>query len=151
MFQIIQELEADNSRLAKEAILAREAAAGNTELFDGIRLALSPYTTFGVKKVPKHSGPDGQGLPWVAFLELAQYLATRQITGHEARDAIELALSASTEKQWNGWYRRILIKDMRAGFSETTVNKMVKQAKKPQYDIPLFECMLAYRWRPHDF
>ena len=68
MYNIIQELESDNSRLAKEAILEREATAGNKELFDGIRLALSPYTTFGVKKVPKHSGPDGQGLPWVAFL-----------------------------------------------------------------------------------
>ena len=146
--QIIQELEADNSRLAKEAILAREAEANNSELFDGIRLALSPYTTFGVKKVPKHSGPDGQGLPWVAFLELAHLLSSRQLTGNDAKDAIELALSASTGSQWNDWYRRILIKDLRCGVSEKTVNKVLKgTAIEP---IPVFECMLAHDGANHE-
>ena len=33
MYQIIQELEADNSRLAKEAIIEREAQANNVEFF----------------------------------------------------------------------------------------------------------------------
>ena len=148
MFQIIQELEADNSRLAKEAILAREAAAGNTELFDGVRLALSPYTTFGVKKVPKHSGPDGQGLPWVAFLELAHLLSTRQLTGNDAKDAIELALSASAGAQWNDWYRRILIKDLRCGVSEKTVNKVLKGTTIEP--VPVFECMLAHDGANHE-
>ena len=114
MFQIIQELEADNSRLAKEAIIEREK--DNVELLEGIHLALSPYITFGVKKVPSFSGPDGQGLPWEAFKELCELLATRQLTGDDARSAIELALSASTKAQWNDWYRRILIKDLRCFF-----------------------------------
>jgi hypothetical protein len=34
-WNVIQELEADNSRLAKEAIIAREAEAGNDEFFAG--------------------------------------------------------------------------------------------------------------------
>ena len=148
MYKIIQELEADNSRLAKEAILAREAGAGNTELFDGVRLALSPYITYGVKKVPKHSGPDGQGLPWVAFLELAHLLSTRQLTGNDAKDAIELALSASTGSQWNDWYRRILIKDLRCGVSEKTVNKVLKGTTIEP--VPVFECMLAHDGANHE-
>ena len=150
MYQIIQELEADNSRLAKEAIIEREAQANNIELFEGLRMCYDPMVTFGVKKVPSYSGPDGQGLPWVAFKELARALALRELTGHDARDAIELALSASTEQQWNGWYRRILIKDMRAGFSETTVNKMVAKAGHPEFEIPLFECMLAHDGAKHE-
>jgi DNA ligase-1 len=150
MHTIIKELESDNSRLAKEAIIEREALAGNTELFEGLRMCYDPMITFGVKKVPSFSGTDGQGLPWVAFKELVRALALRELTGHDARDAIELALSASTEAQWNGWYRRILIKDMRAGFSETTVNKMVKKAGKPEYAIPLFECMLAHDGANHE-
>ena len=150
MYQIIQELEADNSRLAKEAIIEREAQANNVELFEGLRMCYDPMVTFGVKKVPSYSGPDGQGLPWVAFKELARALALRELTGHDARDAIELALSASTEQQWNGWYRRILIKDMRAGFSETTVNKMVAKAGHPEFEIPLFECMLAHDGAKHE-
>jgi DNA ligase-1 len=142
MFQIIQELEADNSRLAKEAIIEREK--DNVELLEGIHLALSPYITFGVKKVPTFTGPDGQGLPWEAFKELCELLATRQLTGDDARSAIELALSASTKVQWNDWYRRILIKDLRCGVSEKTVNKVVKGA------VPVFECMLAHDGANHE-
>ena len=150
MDHIIRELEADNSRLYKEAIIRREAEADNTELFEGLRMCYDPMITFGVKKVPSFSGPDGQGLPWEAFKELARALALRELTGHDARDAIELALSASTESQWNGWYRRILIKDMRAGFSESTVNKQVKAVGKSEFSIPLFECMLAHDGANHE-
>lgn len=139
---IIAELEADNSRLAKEAIIQEHA--DNQELFEGFELALSPYITFGVKKVPTFKGPDGQGLPWVAFKELCELLRTRQLTGDDARTAIELALSASTEAQWNNWYRRILIKDLRCGVSEKTVNKIKKNA------VPVFECMLAHDGANHE-
>ena len=148
MYKIIQELEADASRLAKEAILKREAESGNTEFYAGVHLALNNYITFGVKKVPSFSGPDGQGLPWEAFAELAHLLYTRQLTGHDARDAIELALSASTKSQWNDWYRRILIKDLRCGISEKTVNKILKDAKLDT--IPVFECMLAHDGANHE-
>ena len=96
---VIRSLEEHPSRLNKEAII--EAEKDNIELLEGFQLALSPFITFGVKKVPSHSGPDGQGLPWVAFKELCELLRTRQLTGDDARTAIELALSASTGKQWN--------------------------------------------------
>jgi DNA ligase-1 len=149
-WKVIEELSNTNSRLEKEAIILREAEAGNDELFEGTRLALDNMITFGVKKVPSHGGPDGQGLPWIAFKELALGLSRRDFTGHAARDAIELALGASTKDQWNGWYRRILIKDMRAGFSETTVNKMVVKADRKDYTVPLFECMLAHDGAKHE-
>jgi DNA ligase-1 len=135
-------LEEHPSRLNKEAII--EAERDNIELLEGFQLALSPFITFGVKKVPSHSGPDGQGLPWVAFKELCELLRTRQLTGDDARSAIELALSASTQAQWNDWYRRILIKDLRCGVSEKTINKVVKNA------VPLFECMLAHDGANHE-
>ena len=139
---VIRSLEDHSSRLNKEAII--EAEKDNAELFEGFQLALSPFITFGVKKVPSFSGPDGQGLPWVAFKELCELLRTRQLTGDDARSAIELALSASTKNQWNDWYRRILIKDLRCGVSEKTINKIVKNA------VPLFECMLAHDGANHE-
>ena len=148
MHNIIKELEADNSRLAKEAIIEREANAGNIEFFAGVHLALNNYITFGVKKVPTHSGPDGQGLPYEAFKELAHLLYTRQLTGNDAKDAIELALGASTQDQWNYWYRRILIKDLRCGVSEKTVNKAVKGTSIEP--VPVFECMLAHDGANHE-
>ena len=139
---VIRSLEEHSSRLNKEAIL--EAQLDNTELWQGFELALSPYITFGVKKVPSLSGADGQGLPWEAFKELCKLLSTRQLTGDDARNAIELALSASTKHQWNDWYRRILIKDLRCGISEKTVNKIKKNA------VPVFECMLAHDGANHE-
>jgi len=146
---IIRILEDHPSRLNKEGIIDAEAKSDNTELFEGFRMALDNLYTFGVKKVPTHGGPDGQGLPWVAFKELAHLLYTRQLTGHDARDAIELALSASTQSQWNDWYRRILIKDLRCGVSEKTVNKVLKAYPniKP---VPVFECMLAHDGANHE-
>ena len=146
-YRVISSLEDHPSRLNKEAIL--EAEIDNVELFEGMRMALDNLYTFGVKKVPTHGGPDGQGLPWVAFKELAHLLYTRQLTGHDARDAIELALSASTQRQWNDWYRRILIKDLRCGVSEKTVNKVLKEFPniKP---VPVFECMLAHDGANHE-
>jgi DNA ligase-1 len=112
-------------------------------------MALDNLYTFGVKKVPTHGGPDGQGLPWAAFKELSHLLYTRELTGHDARDAIELALSASTQKQWNDWYRRILIKDLRCGVSEKTVNKVLKAYPNIK-SVPVFECMLAHDGANHE-
>ena len=141
-YRVISSLEDHPSRLNKEAIL--EAEIDNVELFEGMRMALDNLYTFGVKKVPTHGGPNGQGLPWEAFKELCHLLYTRQLTGHDARDAIELALSASTQRQWNDWYRRILIKDLRCGVSEKTINKVKKNA------VPVFECMLAHDGANHE-
>lgn len=139
---VIRSLEEHPSRLNKEAII--QAQIDNEELFEGFKLALSPYITFGVKKVPIFSGPDGQGLPWEAFRELCNLLSNRQLTGDDAKKAIELAMGASTKQQWNDWYRRILIKDLRCGISEKTINKIKKGS------VPVFECMLAHDGANHE-
>jgi DNA ligase 1 len=146
---VIRILETHNSRLNKEAIIEAQMSVGNDELFEGFRLALDPMITFGVKKVPTHGGPDGQGLPWTAFRKLADQLARRELTGHDAKDAIELCLSAATRSQWNDWYRRILIKDLRCGVSEKTVNKVVEKTR-PQYAVPVFSCQLAHDSANHE-
>jgi DNA ligase-1 len=147
---IIAKLEADNSRLAKEQIIADAMTEGLDEFFEGLRMATDKLYTFGVKQVPTKETSDGQGLPWVGFKQLAESLYRRQLTGHAARDAILLAMSVATKEQWNGFYRRILIKDMRAGFGESTINTVAKKLKMPQYSVPVFECMLAHDGAKHE-
>ena len=147
-WNVIQELEADNSRLVKEEIVKREAEAGNDEFFAGCRLALDAMTTFGVKQVDTKTG-DGRGLSWNAFKQLAEALATRQLTGHAAQTAVAHARMNATEAQWNNWYRRILIKDLRCGTSEKTVNKVVEKKYK-DYAIPVFSCQLAHDSANHE-
>lgn len=146
---VIHALETHPSRLNKEAIVLAEAQAGNDEFFEGVRLALDPMITFGVKKVPRHGGPDGQGLPWSAFRVLADSLAKRELTGDAARQAIELALSCATQAEWNDWYMRILTKDLRCGVSEKTINKVVEK-KYANYAIPVFSCQLAHDSANHE-
>lgn len=151
MFKIIDEISNNNSKLHKEAVLVREALAGNYELFAGLRMCYDPMITFGVKQVPEHMNPQsGQNLDWEEFYDLANKLELEELTGHAARDAIEAAMNKASVAQWNGWYRKILIKDMRAGFSETTINKAAKKAKKLNYSIPVFECQLAHDGANHE-
>jgi len=143
--KIIRALEADNSRLGKEAILQKSHEEGLPEFFDGLRMALDPLVTFGVKQVPERKDLlTGQGLTWNNFKVLADDLASRKLTGHNARDAIELAMGVATTEQWNDWYRRILIKDLRCGVSEKTVNKVVPGT------VPVFTCPLAHDSAKHE-
>ena len=111
--EVIERLEADNSKLAKQAILQEAMQEGLDEFFEGVRMALDPLVTFGVKKVPEADSEwDGQGLSWSNFKVLANQLINRELTGHAARDAIALTMSVATAEQWNGFYRRVLIKDL---------------------------------------
>ena len=142
-WDIIVELEADNSRLAKESILRREAINNNDLFFLGINLALNPFITFGVKKIPEKSNKDGAGLRWTTFKNITDRLANRALTGNAALLAISDLIDLATIDEWNNWYRRILIKDLRCGVSEKTINNVVKK-KYPNYNIPVFECQLAF-------
>ena len=144
---VIYKLEADNSRLAKEAIIQEAMEQGLDEFFEGVRMCLDPLVTFGVKQVPEAT-EEGQGLAWPVFKELARKLIDRSLTGHAARDAIILCKDTATIEQWNLFYRRILIKDLRCGVSEKTVNKIAK--KFPQYAIPTFTCPLAHDSANHE-
>jgi DNA ligase-1 len=148
-WNVIAELEADNSKLAKEAIVEREARSGNTEFFEGVRLAYDAMITFGIAKVPEKTDADGTGLAWNTFTQAVTGFIGRTVTGNAARDAVATLMATATKEQWNGWYRRILIKDMRAGFSETTVNKVCKKTN-PKFVIPVFECQLAHDSANHE-
>jgi DNA ligase-1 len=57
-------------------------------------------------------------------------------------------MDVATQGQWNDWYRRILIKDLRCGVSEKTVNKVLKG--KTIASVPVFECMLAHDGANHE-
>jgi DNA ligase-1 len=148
-YRVISSLEDHPSRLNKEAIILVQAEMGNREFFHGCQLALDPMITFGVKQVPEKTDEDSIGFSWDSFVVLAGRLRNRDLTGHDARDAIAEAIKVSTKSQWNGWYRRILIKDLRCGTSEKTINKVVEK-KYVQYAIPVFGCQLAHDSANHE-
>ena len=94
------------------------------------------------------SDSDGEGLKWDHFRTAAKLLIEREKTGHAARDLIIDLVSSSKKDQWNDWYRRILIKDLRCGVSEKTVNNVAKKMNL-KYRVPVFSCMLAHDGAKH--
>ena len=146
--EIIEKLELHPSRLDKEKIILEAMEKGLDDFFEGIRMALDPLVTFGVKMVPEKKDEKNQHYEWKDFKELANKLIKRDLTGHAARDAILLAMDSSTKTEWNSFYRRVLIKDLRCGVSEKTVNKVAK--KFPKYAIPIFSCPLAHDSANHE-
>jgi DNA ligase-1 len=148
-WEVISDLESDNSRLAKEDVVQREAVAGNNVFFEGCRLALDPMITFGLKQIPEKKDEDGPGLPWDGFNSVVQRLRDRKLTGNVARSAVDTLMNTATKSQWNNWYRRILIKDLRCGTSEKTINKVVEK-KWPEYSVPIFSCQLAHDSANHE-
>ena len=140
-WNIIQKLESDNSRLFKESVVADHIDDG---LFvTGLQYALDPLVTFGVQQVPEKKDPTGEGLSSEDFFKMADALIKRELTGHAARDAILVAMAKATQEEWNDWYRRILIKDLRCGVSVKTVNGVKKDT------VPVFGCMLAHDGAKH--
>jgi DNA ligase-1 len=150
---VISSLETHNLRTNKEQIIRAEAEAGNKEFFEGVRMALSPYITFGIKQVPEKTDNDPltseNGMNFESFALACTGFVSRQVTGNTARDMIHHMMLASTKAQWNGWYRRILIKDLRCGVSEKTINKVVEN-DYPDFAIPVFSCQLAHDSSNHE-
>ena len=63
---------------------------------------------------------------------------------NEMRDVIQDLCDRSNMEQWNDWYRRILIKDLRCGVTHKTINK------HSEMKVPVFECMLADDSKKHE-
>jgi DNA ligase-1 len=142
-WKIIQELESDNSRLKKEAIIRRESDAENVRFFNGVGAALDGFRTFGVQKVPV-AKKDGTGITQTEFDDVLRRLEDRTLTGNEMRDTIQDLCDRSNMEEWNDWYRRILIKDLRCGVTHKTINK------HSTMKVPVFECMLADDSKKHE-
>jgi DNA ligase-1 len=148
-YQVISDLEKHPSRLNKEQIIFEQAKEENSEFFEGCRLALDPMITFGLKQIPEKKDEDGAGLDWDSFSLIITGFVNRSLTGNLARDTVAKMMASATKAQWNGWYRRILIKDLRCGVSEKTVNKVVEKDYE-QYAIPVFSCQLAHDSANHE-
>ena len=142
----IRDLESSDSRLHKErviekALLASKLGSANAQCFlFNCYQAYNPYYTFHVKQVPESEGIEHAENPWPVFWGLLEGLRTRSFSGHRARDAILETMKQFDSVEWNNLCRRVLIKDLRCGISEKTLNKVLG---KTEWRIPVFSCQLA--------
>lgn len=142
----IRDLESSDSRLHKESVIEKAymaAQLGSSSaqcfLFNCYQ-AYNPYYVFGVRQVPETEGLEHRPNPWPKFWAMCEALRTRSLTGHAARDRILAVANEFDSEQWNSMCRRVLIKDLRCGISEKTLNKVLG---KTEWRIPVFTCQLA--------
>lgn len=105
--------------------------------------ALNPYLTYGVRrweKPTKHGKPGdaGSGI----FLDLLQALSSRSLTGNDASVAVTNVLALYTAEEAE-FLELVIEKDLKAGFSEDTFNKVWGGKDEIYGPIPTFEVMLA--------
>lgn len=67
----------------------------------------------GVIKLPKHGGPDGQGLAPEVIAELIGIIQNGLFTEEQCQQAIDLCFSASTQQQWNEEYLPLLKQELK--------------------------------------
>jgi DNA ligase-1 len=142
----INKLNESDSRLHKEDVLKQALEASvlgstNSQVFLGfLKACYNPYVTFGVKQIPDTVGIIDAENPWSEFNELMLQLSQRRLTGHAARDAINEMSERFNSVEWNTFLAPVLRRDMRAGISDKTINKICKGT---DYEIPIFGCQLA--------
>lgn len=124
---------AGTKNLIKDALSKADTVAQRL-----IKEALNPYRVFGVRKY--EMPPPAQATDATAydnFFSLLDSLASRELTGNAARDAVTATLSlfANSDQQM---LVRVFDKDLKCGFSAETFNKIY-----PSNAIPVFNVMLA--------
>ena len=142
----INKLNESDSRLHKEDVIKQALEASvlgsiNSQVFLGLTKACyNPYVTFGVRKVSDTVGIIDAENPWSEFNELLVQLSQRRLTGNAALDAINEMSERFDSVEWNTFCAPVIRRDLRAGISDKTVNKITKGT---DYEIPIFGCQLA--------
>jgi len=123
VFEILEALAADSSRLAKEAILQQHA--GNDVLKNAFRLAYDPMISFYIRKIPVYQSKVYIPVPTLywAMNELEKEFATRKKTGNAAIEHLTYILESLNEKDASV-IERIIKQDLRCGVGEPTINKI---------------------------
>jgi DNA ligase-1 len=124
VIDILESLESTSGSNAKRDILHRNR--DNELLRKVFTAAQDPYVVYFVNKfkMPKAAGIGADDLVVEHFLEIiTEKLATRKVTGNVAKDLVVRTFTDMTGPQQK-WCLRILLKNLRCGVQETTVNKV---------------------------
>jgi len=112
----------------------------DTTFSRAIKLALDPFITYGINKVPMPDEPSNLGWgfndgTWM----LLEQLSARQVTGNIALIAVGQELQRMSNES-RELLKRIITKDLRCGVTAKTVNAVAPGV------IPTFDCQLAHKY-----
>lgn len=138
-FAAIERIAATSSKNDKQAMVKQFLA------FDTFKralvAALDPLVTYGMQKVPDRiegAAPGANTFENAAIWETLEKLARRELTGNDAQVEVQRLMTFLTPQSAE-LFKRIIRKDLRAGFSESTVNKAWKGLIR---EFPYMRCAL---------
>lgn len=139
VFAAIEAIASTSSKLEKDAIIKQ--AGTSSHLFMKVcKAAYDPFVTYGVATIPKmpEMAPGTNTLDEPVWWEILSDLASRKLSGDAAIQAIKKALSFLDHPS-KELFTRIIRKDLRAGFSEGSINRVFK-GTIPEF--PYMRCSL---------
>jgi len=138
IFEAIELIASETGRLEKQALLS--VYRGYEEFCRVLKAAYDPFVTYGIAKFPDPNtiipGDDTTGIFTPATWDGLDALASRRMSGNAAREWLVSNLRFLSADSGE-LLMRILKKDLRAGITATTINKVIPGL------IPVFDCMLA--------
>lgn len=126
IFRAIEKIAATASKNEKQELVKQYGAMPG--FLDVLKAALDPFATYGIANVPPKTPGIAPGLNTFSdspVWQVLEDLKTRKLTGNAAREEVQKWIDFLTEES-SELFRRILKKDLRAGFGESTVNKVFK-------------------------
>lgn len=136
MLNMLDELRSTTKRTEKELILQKYKFNNDAQTY--LKCSLNPFWTFGIDKIviPHLGNKKMVGQYFEDFRILLFKLRDRKLTGNDARNTI-----SSFIKNFDSQSQDLIVcaikKDLRAGLSEKTVNKIMPGL------IPVFDVQLA--------
>ncbi len=123
IFELIEKIAATPGKNDKQALVLTGAQFGTFKR--ALSYAYDPFKIYGIAKRPDtigdHVGHEFDAGTW----ELLDDLIARRLTGSNAIEAVRGEMTALSKESAELFWR-IIKKDLRAGFSESTINKAVK-------------------------
>lgn len=139
VFAAVQRIAATSSKNEKEALMKE---AGSSSLFvKALLYAYDPFRNYGISNAPhKEEGlaPGGNTLEEPATWKVLDDLVARNLSGNSARDKVQQMVNLLDEPSAE-MFRRIINKDMRAGFTDGTINRVFP---KTIAEFPYMRCSL---------
>lgn len=123
ILKILNEVAATSSKLEKQAIL--EKNKDNKTLKRVVFLALDPMTQFYIRKIPPYKTQVRRGSVSLEYaLDELSLLSSRKLTGNSAIHHLHYLLETVDSPDNAVVIERVIGKDLKAGFAESTANKV---------------------------
>jgi len=133
IINVLETLEKTSSRNDKELILKENY--NNENLKNVLIYAMNPFYIYGIGKKAFSTKQTGNS-EFNNIFDLLEYLKVNNTGTDIIKHKVNVFIN-SQEKQYQEWYKRIILKDLRIGVTEKTVNKIWSNL------VPVFEVMLA--------